>query len=191
MEAEENTPGNSFWIIKIYPFGVLLLSIGLNFSFGIEPLQASIPSTELLGLLSFSAILLVINHSWIMTATELTRNRFKIFASPEEQVSNDISESGITEKGRSEIERHLNTHRNTTENIVYYIFLALIFILVSPSQLAAWVWILAFPLARLGYTYSYFMGNDSVRGIFMSLTLLSVYGISGYLAFGFLFKQLV
>lgn len=186
MKVEEHASGNSYWIIKAYPFGVLVLAIVLNFMFGIEAINVSNPSTELIGLISCAALILVFNHSWIMTVTELTRNRFQIFASPEEWVSKGLSKSDISEKGSFEIERCLNTHRNTTENVVYYILLLAVFSFVSPGQLAAWAWILMFPLARLGYTYSYFKGNDNIRGLFMSLTLLSVYGMAGYLAFSFL-----
>jgi len=188
MKVEEVAQKKSYWIIKAYPFGVLMLAIALNFMFGIESIQISNPSKELLGLISCAAIILVINHSWIMTVTELTRNRYKVFASPEEWVSSGYKKLDVTEKGSFEIERCLNTHRNTTENIVYYILFLFIFSFVTPSQLAAWVWVLVFPVSRLGYTYSYFTGNDNMRGIFMSLTLLSVYGIASYLAFSFLFK---
>ncbi len=188
VEVEVETPNNSYWILKAYPFGILVLAAALNFMFGIDPIQISHPSSEIVGLLSCAAIILVINHSWIMTVTELTRNRFKIFASPEERVSSRHRKADITEEGILEIERCLNTHRNTTENIVYYILLLVIFPFVSPSQLAAWGWILLFPIARVGYTYSYFHGNDNTRGIFMSLALLSVYGMASYLALSFLFN---
>lgn len=186
MKTEEAAQNSSFWIIKMYPFGVLVLAIVLNFMFGIDPIQISRPSRELLGLISCAAILLVINHSWIMTVTELTRNRYKIFASPEEWISSGYKKLDITEEGSFEIDRCLNTHRNTTENIVYYILLLFVFSFVSPSQLAAWAWVLVFPISRLGYTYSYFKGKDNIRGIFMSLSLLSVYGIASYLAFSFI-----
>ena len=188
MKIEVETPSNSYWILKAYPFGVLVLAIALNFIFGIAPIQISHPSKEIIGLLSCASIILVINHSWIMTVTELTRNRFKIFASPEEWISTGRRKSDISEEGIFEIERCLNTHRNTTENIVYYVLVVLIFSFVSPNQLAAWVWILVFPIARIGYSYSYFSGRDNTRGVFMSLTLLSVYGIASYLALSFLFS---
>ena len=188
MKVEEVAQNNPYWIIKVYPFGVLVLAIALNLMFGIEPIQISNPSRELLGLISCAIIILVINHSWIMTVTELTRNRYKIFASPEEWISSGYKKSDISEKGSFEIERCLNTHRNTTENIVYYILFLFVFSWVTPGQLAAWAWVLVFPISRLGYTYSYFTGNDNTRGIFMSLTLLSVYGIASYLAFAFLFR---
>lgn len=188
MKLEEKTPSNSYWILKVYPFVILVLAVALNFMFGIDPIQVSLPSREVIGLVSCAAIILVINHSWIMTVTEITRNRFKIFASPEEWVSNGHKKSDISEKGVFEIERCLNTHRNTTENIVYYILLLVIFSFVSPSQLAIWSWILVFPISRIGYTYSYFNGLDNIRGLFMSLTLLSIYGMASYLALSFLFN---
>ena len=186
MNIESDTPSNAFWIVKAYPFAVAFFAMGLNMLFGIDPVQISIPSKEIAALVSCSAIILVINHSWIMTVTELTRNRFKIYASPEEWLASGHSRAEISEEGSLEIERCLNTHRNTTENVVYYILLVFMFALSSPSQFAAWVWIIVFPVARLGYTYSYFKGNDSARGVFMSLTLLSIYGMAGYLAFSFL-----
>jgi uncharacterized membrane protein YecN with MAPEG domain len=186
MTAEPPTQGNSYWIVKVYPFAVLLIAIALNFLFGVSPINAAIPSNELLALLSCAAIILVINHSWIMTVTELTRHRYKVFASPEEWLTKGCKKTDVSEEGNFEIERCLNTHRNTTENIVYYILFIFIFAFASPSQTAAWVWILIFPFSRLAYTYSYFTGNDNLRGVFMSLTLLSVYGMASYLALGLL-----
>lgn len=186
MQVEEVAQSSSYWIIKVYPFVVLVLAIALNFMFGINPVQISSPSEELFGLILCSAVMLTINHSWIMTVTELTRNRYKIFASPEEWISNGYKKSDVSDKGSFEIERCLNTHRNTTENIVYYIFLIFVFSFISPNQFAAWIWVCLFPISRLGYTYCYFTGKDDIRGIFMSLTLLSVYGLASYSALSFL-----
>jgi len=182
MNSESEQNKSSGWIIKIYPFALLLISLVINFLLGATSIEVKVPSFEIIKVLSISAILLTINHSWIMTTTELTRLRFRIFASPEEWKSSGRSKDSITGEGQFEIDRHLNTHRNTTENIVYYIFLAGIFSFISPTTLIASIWLLMFPLARLGYTYCYFSGKDDIRGIFMSLSLLSVYGISSFLA---------
>ncbi|HEY9030258.1 MAG TPA: MAPEG family protein [Kangiella sp.] len=187
MKVEVDTPSNSYWIIKVYPFGVLVLAIVLNLVFGINPVQIATPSKEFIGLLAFSATVLVINHSWIMTVTELTRNRYKIFASPEEQSASGHKKFDYSAKGLLEVERCLNTHRNTTENVVHYILLVAIISIVSPGQLASWFWVLMFPVARLGYSYSYFTGRDNLRGLFMSLSLLSIYGMAAYLVLGFTF----
>ena len=40
---------------------------------------------------------------------------------------------------------------------------------------------MGFPLARLGYTYSYLAGKVEARGLFMSLSLAATYGIASYL----------
>ncbi len=85
------------------------------------------------------------------------------------------------EEGLRELERRHNTHRNTTENTIYFILLVLVFVLVSPTTVAAQAWIVGFAVARLGYTYSYLAGKDGARGLFMSLSLLAMYGIASYL----------
>ena len=182
LEAQQKT--NSGLIIKLYPFGVLLVSLVLTFFLGQTSFEVSLPSIDLWKILSLAAVILVVNHSWIMTQTELTRQRFKIFATPEEWRDSGKSKASITEEGQFEIDRTLNAHRNTTENTLYYIFLAVVFSFTSPSLLAATIWLLLYPIARLGYTYSYFAGKDGVRGIFMSLALLSMYGLSASLLIG-------
>ena len=65
MKVEIDTPSNSYWIIKAYPFGVLVLALVLNFMFGIEPIQISNPSREILGLLSCSARVIVKSGVWV------------------------------------------------------------------------------------------------------------------------------
>jgi len=52
---------------------------------------------------------------------------------------------------------------------------------VSPTILTAQVWIITFAIARLGYTYSYVTGRDGTRGLFMSLSLLSMFAVASYL----------
>ena len=169
-------------IVTAYPFGVVLIAVVLNlFLFGVNPASVALPSTEYILALVISAVLLVINHTWLMTTTELTRVRFKLFATPEEWAASGISRRDAPAEGLHELERRHNTHRNTTENSVYFIFLAFVFVLVSPTTLAAQVWIIGFAVARLGYTYSYLAGRDKARGLFMSLSLLAMYGIASYL----------
>ena len=65
---------------------------------------------------------------------------------------------------------------------MYFTLLAGIFVLVSPPTLATQAWIIGFSVARLGYTYSYLAGNAGLRGLFMSLSLLAMYGMASYLA---------
>ncbi len=170
-------------IVKAYPLGVLLVGVVLNlFVFGVNPAAAALPSIECIRALVIAAVLLTVNHTWIMTTTELTRDRFKMYSTPEEWAASGTSRQDAPDEGSRELERRHNAHRNTTENTIYFILLALVFVLVSPTAIAAQAWIIGFPVARLGYTYSYLAGKDGARGLFMSLSLLAMYGIASYLA---------
>lgn len=170
-------------IIVAYPFVLILISLAVNlFWFGVSPAVIALPLTSVVFSLIISVILLTLNHTWLMTATELTRLKFNMYATPEEWDENKIKPELVSQKGWRELERHHNAHRNATENTVYFILLSLVFSLISPSILAAQIWIIGFALARLGFTYCYLKGFSGARGIFMSLTLLSVYGLATYLA---------
>ena len=116
-----------------------------------------------------------------MTATELTRVSFKMYTTPEEWAASGTRPQDAPVEGLRELERHHNTHRNTTENTIYYVLLALTFVVVSPAPFAAQAWLIGFAVARLGYTYSYLRGKDGARGVFMSLSLLAMYGMASYL----------
>ena len=157
--------------------GVFLLKLPLSRL----PMRSRTTLLSILALI-IAAVLLVINHTWLMTTTELTRVKYKMYATPEEWAKNGIRQQDAPEEGLRELERRHNAHRNTTENAIYFFFLALVFVLISPTTLAAQVWIVAFPIARLGYTYSYLTGKVEARGLFMSLNLVAIYGIASYLA---------
>ena len=169
-------------IVVIYQIVVILLSVALNiFVFEVHPFVVTLPSNELFQTLIIATVLLVLNHTWLMTATELTRARFKMYSTPEEWLASGTNREDATKKGISELERHHSTHQNTTENVVYYVLLALIFVFSSLPTIVATVWLVGFAVARLGYTYSYLYGKDNARGLFMSLSLLAVYGLASYL----------
>ncbi len=182
MTKEDKPKRRTKAIVSAYPLGVLLIGVVLNlFVFGVNPLVVALPSAECIFSLVIAAVLLVINHTWLMTTTELTRVRFKMYATPEEWAASGISRQDAPGEGLRELGRRHNIHRNTTENAIYFIFLAFIFVLVSPTNLTAQVWIIGFAVARLGYTYSYLAGRDNARGLFMSLSLLAMYGMASYL----------
>ena len=171
------------YLILLYPFALLLICVLINiFAFGVNAYLIALPVIEIIQLLAVASVLLLINHTWLMTTTELTRVRFNMFATPEEWHESDKNRKDVTDEGKYELERHHNTHRNTTENTVYYVLISFVFILASPQIIPAGVWLLLFPVARLGYTYSYLKGKDGLRGIFMSLCLLSMYGMASYIA---------
>ena len=166
----------------VYPLVVLLIGVVLNLLvFGVNPAVVALPSVECIVALVISAVLLVINHTWIMTTTELTRVRFNMYSTPEEWAASGTSREDSPEEGLRELDRRHNTHRNTTENTVYFVLLSLVFALVSPPTAAAQAWIIGFAVARLGFTYSYLAGKDAARGLFMSLSLMAMYGMASYL----------
>ena len=170
-------------IVKAYPLILLVIGIVMNlYVFGVNPVAVSLPSAEIIGALFIAAILLTINHTWLMTTTALTRARFKIHSTPEEWAASGTSPEDVPKDGLSELERCHNAHRNTTENAIYFILLALVLVFISPTASATQVWIVGFAVARLGYTYGYLAGRDGARYIFMSLSLLAMYGIASYLA---------
>lgn len=164
-----------------YPFGVAFASLVVNILMGIKPYWPSLPSMDLIFPLVVSGVFLVINHSWLMTATELTRLRFRMYATPEEWAESGTSRNDVPEMGNMELERTHNAHRNANENTLYFCLLCLAFIFASPGTLTAYAWLLGFAVARLGYTYCYLKGKNSGRAIFMTMTLLATYGLASYL----------
>ena len=167
-------------IIKLYPVGVLSVSLLVNFIFGIQPYSITVPSLEIIEALIIGTVLLIINHTWLMTTTELVRTRFNLLATPEELIKSSASMS-VSSEGISELERRHNAHRNTTENVVYFSLLSMAFMFATPATSIALIWLIGFGVARLGYTYSYLTYNTNMRGVFMSLTLLCMYGLASYL----------
>jgi uncharacterized MAPEG superfamily protein len=168
-------------IVIAYPIVVTIIAVILNvLVFGISAYTVTIPSTYILNILAIAAVLLVINHTWIMTATELVRVRYRMYATPEEWSESGTSKKDTPDVGVIELERVHNAHRNTTENVIYFILLSLIYIFSSPTEIGTLFWLLSFSVARLGYTYSYLTGKDNLRGVFMTLTLLAMYGLASY-----------
>lgn len=169
-------------IILAYPFALIAIGMLVNFLlFGVKSAVISLPSFAIIVALVWSAVLLLANHTWLMTSTELTRLKYNMHATPEEWEASGHAQSGVSEKGLRELERRHNAHRNATENVVYFVFLALLVSVVSPVTIAAQVWIVGFAFGRLGHTFSYLTSRDGLRGIFMSVSLLSLYGLASYL----------
>lgn len=100
-----------------------------------------------------------------------------MYTTPEEWASNNANEDEASVEGLRALKRRHDTHNNTTENVVYYVLLSLILVVSSPTNIAIQVWVIGFAIARLGYTYSYFTRNTSMRGLFMTLGLLAMYGL--------------
>ena len=172
-------------MVKAYPVALVLIAVILNLLvLGVKPIVVALPSPESVVALTISAALLVLNHTWLMTTTELTRVKFNMATTPEEWAARGRKREDAPRLGLDELERRHNAHRNATENVVYFAFLALVLVLVSPPPLAFQVWVIGFSVARLGYTYSYLAVKTGARGFFMSLSLLSLYGMASYLVMG-------
>jgi uncharacterized MAPEG superfamily protein len=169
-------------IVTGYPVALIAVALAVNFfAFGIQPLHVALPSNEVVTALIIAAILLLLNHTWLMTTTELIRLNYDMYASHEEWIEAGARKEDVPSRGWVELDRRHNAHRNATENTVYFILLALMISIASPSILAAQVWIIGFAVGRLGYTYCALRGRSGLRGIFMSVSLLSLYGLAGYL----------
>jgi len=121
---------------------IVALIINLDF-FDIPAFSAAIPSFDNLTPFILAAVLLTINHSWIMTVTEITRIKYKMYATPEEWMANDRRREDVAPEGVTELERVHNTHRNTTENMIYLIALSF-GLLFLPTALAIDAWLLGF-----------------------------------------------
>lgn len=170
-------------IILAYPLALVTIAFAVNlFGFGVEPVAVALPSGPVVSALIVSALLLLANHTLLMTSTELTRLRFDMHATPEEWAASGHARSHVSDQGWQELERRRNAHTNATENTVLYALLAGLMAIVTPVSLAAVVWITAFALGRLGHALSYLSGRDDARGLFMSLSLIALYGMASYLA---------
>ncbi|MDO6726306.1 MAPEG family protein [Cognatishimia sp. 1_MG-2023] len=166
-----------------YPIVLTAIALAMNVTiFGIAPLTPSLPDKSTLAALGLAAILLVINHSWHMTSTELTRLEHSLYATPEEWRAAKRDPKDASALAQQELARNHNAHRNATENTVIFACLAFVFAFATPTLWAATVWPLAFAIGRLGHSFGYLRGNDTIRPIFMSISLLGLYGMASYIA---------
>ncbi|WP_108813638.1 MAPEG family protein [Loktanella sp. Alg231-35] len=183
MDVDASRKAKFTRIILAYPIALILLGILANLLlFGVTPAIIAIPEPAVVIALSISAVLLLGNHTWLMTSTELTRLKYNMHATPEEWAASNHVPEDVSAKGLQELERRHNAHRNTTENVVYFVILAALVSIVSPVVLAAQVWVLGFAAGRIGHSFSYLAGFDGLRGISMSISLVSLYGLASYLA---------
>lgn len=164
-------------IIIAYPFGLIIVGIVLNLAvLGVNPVAISLPSREFITAPILGVAALVANHILLMTKTELTRLKYDLYATPEEWVAKGRDPVKASAVGVQELQRCHNAHRNATENVVYFALLVFALALVSPTLPAAIIWIAGFVLGRLGHAYGYLRGNGAVRGIAMTISLISLFG---------------
>ncbi len=182
MTADQDRKRRFTRIILAYPLILIAAAIVVNVAlFGVSPAVVALPAKEIAVSLALAAAVLAAHHSWLMTSTELTRLEYGLHATPEEWEAAGRQPDQASAQGLRELERRHNAHRNATENTVQFVFAALVMSLVTPTILAAQIWIAGFVIGRLGHTYCYLAGKDGIRGLFMSLSLLSLYGMASYL----------
>ncbi len=171
----------SLAILSGYQIVLLLLALGVNWGvLGIQPASISLPTRAQLTWFAVSTILLLLNHAWLMTSTEFARARFRLFATPEEWKKSGEDPRRASEEGLRELARRHHAHRNTTENVVYFCLVSALLLLSSAPDSVAGVWMILFASSRLGYTYGYLSAQTGVRGLFMSLSLIALYGAGSY-----------
>lgn len=182
MPQDEKSKNNIAKIVIAYPFVLILIGILINyFVFGVQPALVALPSMPIFTALVIAATLLLANHIWLMTSTELSRLKHNMRTTPEEWEASNYNLADVTDKGQQELERRHNAHRNATENMVHFVLLAVLFSIVSPATIAAQVLLVGFAVGRLGHSYCYLNAHDGARGIFMSISLASLFGLASYL----------
>lgn len=177
----------TYKVVIIYPLALLVIVTIINyFLLEQQAVRISLPPVYALTIASFTGILLIINHSIIMTVTEIVRTRHRIHATVEEYQASGDHRDQVNQEGWLALERCHGTHRNCTENTVYFACLSTLFLFTNPGLVASCLWLGSFGLARLGHAFGYLRGRTGIRGLFMTLSLLSIYGLSVYLLMGLL-----
>lgn len=177
--------------ILAYPFGLILIALaisglamsglamsGLAVVGPSSAAEIALPQRPHLHLLGLAGVLLLANHIWLMTATELLRLKHGLQATPEEYAARGLDPAAVSSEAQTELTRHHNAHRNATENTVYFAFLALPFLLLSPPFWLTALWLLGFGLGRLGHAGAFLTGRAGWRGLFMSLSLTCLFGLA-------------
>ena len=115
-------------IVIFYPVVLAVVAMAINLlSFSNISLELSLPSVSLTKIYVITAALMLINHLWVMTTTEIVRTRYRIWATPEEWDKAGDDPGAIDHIGRRELQRQHNAHRNSTENSVIFLFIAIPF----------------------------------------------------------------
>ena len=171
-------------ILVVYPFVPLIVSLIITFVAGIPPIEVALPSVPIVAFAAISVVLITANHTWVMTHTEITRARYGLFASPEEA---EEADRDLPPTKHPELQRSHAAHRNLSENTVIFALALPIFVLLTPPNLLAGLWLVGYGAARLGHTFFFLSGNASIRGVFMTLSLIALYGIVLYPALSSLF----
>lgn len=173
-----NISSRQWIILLVYPLVPLFIAVGSNLAFGVESLDIKLPTHELIRSAALSVVFLIANHTWLMTHSEITRARYGLFATPEEEAESDNGSEGVA--NTNELIRSHSAHRNLTENTVHFALALSIFLILSPPETLAALWLCGFAFMRLGHTYFFLSGNANLRGVCMTGSLVALYGLVTY-----------
>ena len=182
MQEAMTTTRRARHLVLGYPFVLFALALLINaLVFDITPVSVSLPSSQPLLALVACGCVLVLNHAWLMTATELVRVHGELRATPEEWAASGLDPAQASAQALAELGRAHAAHRNATENTAVFALLVLPFMLVAPSAAAAWLWLLCFAVGRIGHALAYLQRRTDLRGAAMSLSLLGMFGVASNL----------
>ncbi|NKC01230.1 MAG: MAPEG family protein [Pseudomonadales bacterium] len=177
-DIQPNISSRQWAILLVYPLVPLVVALITNLVVGVNRLEAALPTDAMMGFVALSVLFLIVNHTWLMTHTEVTRARFGLFATPEEEAESDHSSQGVS--NTQELTRSHAAHRNLTENTVHFALALPVFLFLSPPAILAAIWLCGYATMRLGHTYFFLSGNADMRGVCMTGSLVALYGLVTY-----------
>jgi len=84
--------------------------------------------------------------------------------------------TNLVESEPAEVARVLRAHRNTADNTLPFLFVALVFVMAGPSALEAYIFLYGFMAARVLYSVCYLKGVQPWRTIFYGISVLLAAG---------------
>lgn len=84
--------------------------------------------------------------------------------------------TNLVESEPAEVARVLRAHRNTADNTLPFLFVALVFVMAGPSALEAYILLYGFMAARVLYSVCYLKGVQPWRTIFYGISVLFAAG---------------
>lgn len=177
-DTQPNISSRQWAILLVYPLVPFVVALITNLLVGVNRLEVALPTDTVIGFAALSVLFLIVNHTWLMTHTEVTRARFGLFATPEEEAESNPISQGVT--NTQELNRSHAAHRNLTENTVHFALALPVFLFLSPPATLAATWLCGYAIMRLGHTYFFLSGNANLRGVFMTGSLVALYGLVTY-----------
>jgi uncharacterized MAPEG superfamily protein len=101
------------------------------------------------------------------------RSKTKTTLNPEDALQ---FKTNLVEAEPAEVARVLRAHRNTADNTLPFLFVALVFVMAGPSALEGYIFLYGFMAARVLYSVCYLKGLQPWRSIFYGVSVLLAAG---------------